>query len=65
MFIQGGNVNPSNYLDYAGNYGYYWSSVGRGSSGAYYLRFYSGYVDPSNVNTRYYGQPVRCVALGG
>ena len=64
MFVRGGDVNPGNYLRGAGNFGYYWSSVGRSSSYAYSLYFYSGYVDPSDVNSRYYGFSVRCVALG-
>ena len=65
MFVQGGNVNPSNYLDYAGNYGRYWSSVGRSRSDAYYLGFSSGLVLPSYGLSRYSGFSVRCVALGG
>ena len=28
MFVRGGNVNPGDYLDYAGDAGNYWSSVG-------------------------------------
>ena len=65
MFVRGGGVNPGNYLYDAGLYGSYWSSVGRSSSYAYGLGFYSGYVDPSNDDRRYLGFPVRCVALGG
>ena len=65
MFVRGGGVYPGGTLGNAGNYGYYWSSVGRSSSRAYYLDFYSGYVNPSDNNYRYYGQSVRCVALGG
>ena len=65
MFVRGGYVVPGDYLYYAGNYGYYWSSVGRSSSYAYRLYFSSGGVGPSNSYGRYYGQPVRCVALGG
>ena len=65
MFVRGGNVNPGNYLYYAGYNGYYWSSVGRSSSYAYCLDFYSGYVYPSGYTNRYLGFSVRCVALGG
>ena len=65
MFVRGGYVNSGNFLGYAGDYGYYWSSVGRSSSGAYYLTFDSGIVYPSDVNGRDLGISVRCVALGG
>ena len=65
MFVRGGDVNPGRYLDLAGYYGFYWSSVGRSSSGAYDLIFDSGFVTPSNYGTRYVGFSVRCVALGG
>ena len=65
MFVRGGNVYPGNDLGYAGDYGNYWSSVGRNSSGAYVLYFVSGYVNPSNGYGRYLGFSVRCVALGG
>ena len=65
MFVRGGFVNPGIGLRYAGYGGYYWSSVGRSSSDAYYLYFSPYGVDPSNNYSRYYGQSVRCVALGG
>ena len=65
MFVRGSIVNPGDYLFGAGSLGYYWSSVGRNSSYAYYLHFNSGGVGPSNSYFRYYGQSVRCVALGG
>ena len=66
MFVRGGGVTPGNdYLYGAGSGGYYWSSVGRSSSGAYALYFYSGRVDPSDLYYRHNGQAVRCVALGG
>ena len=65
MFVRGGLVYPGGTLRDAGNVGYYWSSVGRNSSAAYYLYFYSGNVYPSFNTNRYYGQSVRCVALGG
>ena len=65
MFVRGGYVNPSFGLSNAGSVGYYWSSVGRNSSYAYYLDFNSGYVGPSYTSYRYNGFSVRCVALGG
>ena len=65
MFVRGGSVYPGYSLGYAGYGGSYWSSVGRSSSLAYYLGFNSGVVYPSSYDYRYYGQSVRCVALGG
>ena len=65
MFVRGGYVGPGYGLNYAGDFGYYWSSVGRSSSYAYALSFGSGGVFPSYNYYRYYGQSVRCVALGG
>ena len=65
MFVRGGGVNPGDALGYAGDYGYYWSSVGRDSSLAYYLGFSSGLVLPSYGPSRYLGFSIRCVALGG
>ena len=65
MFVRGGYVNPGDYLSYAGDGGVYWSSVGRSSSGARYLSFSSGAVNPSDYDDRYSGFSVRCVALGG
>lgn len=63
FFVRSGYVNPnSHYLNRAGYYGYYWSSVAYSSSGAYSLRLYSSGVVPSNYTSRYYGQSVRCVA---
>ena len=65
MFVRGGYVDPGDYLGLAGREGDYWSSVGRSSFLAYSLFFNSGLVYPSGSNYRYYGQSVRCVALGG
>ena len=65
MFVRGGYANPGYYLYYAGLEGDYWSSVGRSSSNAYYLIFDSGGVSPSYSGIRFFGQSVRCVALGG
>ena len=65
LFVQGGYVRPGDDLDGAGYYGNYWSSVGRNSSYAYRLYFYSGNVYPSGNFYRYRGFPIRCVALGG
>ena len=65
MFVRGGRVYPGNHPYVAGNYGNYWSSVGRSSSLAYNLYFYSGGVHPSDDFYRCAGYSVRCVALGG
>ena len=65
MFVQGGDVDPGDYLSSAGREGYYWSSIGGGSYSAYNLVFDQFGVSPSNSYVRYIGFSVRCVALGG
>ena len=45
----------------AGSNGYYWSSTVTNASRAYYVYFYSGYLDPANYYNRYYGFSVRLV----
>ena len=61
--LRGGYLlNSSLYT--AGSYGYYWSSTPYGSSSAYRLFFTSGNVYASDLNGRYIGYPVRCVAAG-
>ena len=61
-FHPSGNVF-SGSLRYAGLSGYYWSSTASSSTNiAYYLNFYSGYVDPSYDTNRYNGFSVRCLA---
>ena len=67
MFVRGGRVRPGDdNLDGAGYYGYYWSSVGRSSSYAYYLDLYPSGVNPSSFSSvRHFGRSIRCVALGG
>ena len=62
FFVRSGYVSPANYLNNAGYYGNYWSSVAISSSYAYYLDFYSNYVYPSSSSIRYGGRSVRCVA---
>ena len=52
----------SGSLSDSGYSGVYWSSTVYSSYNAYYLYFYSGYVDPTNGNDRYNGRSVRCVA---
>ena len=62
FFVRSGYVNPTYYLNRAGSYGYYWSSVANSSSLAYNLYFDPSYVNPSVSYNRYFGQSVRCVA---
>ena len=63
MFVRGGQVNPGDGLGPAGGYGNYWSSVGDYSFSAYSLNFSPNRVYPSELDDRYYGQSVRCVAV--
>ena len=61
-FIPAGYVYTGG-LDYAGNYGYYWSSTPNSDgSSAYNLSFVSGILYPSNYSGRYNGFSVRCLA---
>ena len=62
FFVHSGYVRPTDYLDRAGDNGYYWSSVALSSFGAYSLLFFSNDVRPSNGSSRYLGKSVRCVA---
>ena len=62
-YLLRGGILYSSSLRNAGSGGFYWSSTPTGSSRAYYLDFYSGYVG-TNIDARYYGQSVRCVAAG-
>ena len=68
FFVRSGEVYPTSFMANVGVGGFYWSSVARSSSYAYYSRFYSNSVDPSGnyaaySGSRYYGYSVRCVAL--
>ena len=66
LLVRGGFVDPGYYRLYdAGDLSNYWSSVGVSSNDAYDLGFNPYGVTPSDYGTRYYGQSVRCVALGG
>ena len=61
-FVRSGYVR-SGSLRRAGNYGYYWSSTAYSSTSyAYFLYFYSGFVNPSGYGSRYNGFSVRCLA---
>ena len=45
-----------------GSYGSYWSSKARSSGDAYHLRLGSSTVSPANLDSKYHGLTVRCVA---
>ena len=62
-YLLRGGVLYSSSLSDAGSDGYYWSSTPNGSSFAYYLSFYSGYIY-TDYDYRYNGFSVRCVAAG-
>ena len=63
FFVRSGYVRPDfPYLVNAGNNGNYWSSVAYSASYAYGLYFNSNFIVPSSNGSRYFGQPVRCVA---
>ncbi len=64
FFARGGDVY-SGSLSYQGSRGYYWSSRAYSDANlAYYLNFYSSYVNPSYNSARNRGFSVRCVAHG-
>ena len=53
----------SDALNNPGYSGYFWSSTVYSSSSAYYLYFYSTYVNPANYDgNRYIGWAVRCLS---
>ena len=60
-FIRSGNYTLGS-LNLRGSYGRYWSAVGGSSTGAYYLDFRSGYLNPQNASNKSYGFAVRCVS---
>ena len=60
-FALSGYVNSSSQVSSAGTYSDLWSSTVVGSTGAYYLGFFSPYVLPQNSGGRHDGYPVRCV----
>ena len=61
-FVFSGYVNGSSVSD-RNSSGNYWSASGNSSTSVYYMYFYSTYVRPgTNVNNKYNGWMVRCVA---
>ncbi len=63
IFLPAAGYRYKSSLNYAGSYGYYWSSSlnTRRPDYAYYLYFYSSIYDWSNGDYRYYGRSVRAV----
>ena len=61
FFVRGGYVR-SGSLNSSANVGLYWSSTAYSATYAGNLYFGSGYVLPSNYDTRYNGFSVRCLA---
>ena len=49
-------------LNNRGSYGYYWSAVASSSTGAYFLYFSSGSLNPQSGDNKYAGFSVRCVS---
>ena len=61
LFLPAAGRSYSSSIDYAGSYGYYWSSAPySGNSFSWYATFLSGALR-SNNNYRNYGYSVRCV----
>lgn len=61
------NLSLSGYVYYGsvgnqGGYGFYWSSTVSSASVAYYLYLLSSNVYPANLNDKFHGFSVRCVA---
>ena len=63
-FVRSGFVSISNSkLRFSGQDGYDWSSMSYSTTnGAYYLNFSGSGVSPSNLNDRWFGFPLRCLA---
>ena len=59
-FVFSGYISAS--ILYRNSYGNYWSSSGGNNYNAYYLYFYSGYVNPDYSSSKYGGWMVRCIA---
>lgn len=60
LFFAAAGFYAYGYLNYAGDYGFCWSSSPNGSDLAYYLSFYNGDIGTNNYH-RSYGYPVRPV----
>ena len=54
--------SPSGDRGDRGFYGYYWSRRSYSSTSAYFLNFFSTYVNPQGGNFRGYGFALRCLA---
>ncbi|MBR3264057.1 hypothetical protein IKF94_02400, partial [Candidatus Saccharibacteria bacterium] len=60
-FVLSGSRYGSSTYD-QGSYGYYWSSTANNNNYAYYLDMDSSNVYPADLNGKYVGYSVRCVA---
>jgi len=58
----GSRGSSTGTINYAGSYGFYWSSLVSSTTLAYYLGFYSATVNTRGSSSRSYGFSVRCVA---
>ena len=66
MFVRGGYVYPGADLLYsAGHYGNYWTSSAYDKDSAFFESIDGYGLLPSDYYARYFGQSLRCVALGG
>ncbi len=62
FFVRGGGITPGYYINYAGEYGYLWSSRTYSSnSNAYYLVLYTSVAPSDGNNGRYVGHSLRCL----
>ena len=61
VFLPAAGYRSGAAVDNASSRGYYWSSTPYNANGAYYVRFYSGFLNPASSSSRYYGYSVRLV----
>ena len=61
VFLPAAGYRNGTAVNLAGSYGYYWSSTASGTSNAYGVYFYSGYLGPAGSVDRYRGYSVRLV----
>jgi peptidoglycan hydrolase-like amidase len=61
IFFPASGYRYGTSLSLRGSYGYYWSASLGSSASGYLLNFYSGGVNPTYTNYRFYGFSVRAV----